>query len=359
MSARAAFLLPDIGGGGAERLTLDLMQGFLARGAEVDLVLQAGAGEFLPLVPAGVRIVDLAAPRLRSLAGPLRRYYRAERPAAVLAAMWPLTSVALLAAAGLSERPRVVVADHCALVAQYSGSAKTTAALRASVWASYRFADAVVAVSDGLGGEIAALAGLERSRVHTIWNPIPPPLRSGSEASWGNLPGKRILSVGSLKAAKNFPLLIRAFAQLAALREAVLAIVGEGAERPALEALVGELGLAGRVLLPGFTPTPGDWYESADLFALTSDYEGFGNVLAEALHCGLPVVATDCAYGPAEVLGHGRWGRLTPVGNEAALAAALTETLDAPLDAPAQRARAAEFSVERAVEAYWQAMLVP
>lgn len=356
MSRRAAFLLPDMGGGGAERLTLDLMAGFLTRGAEVDLVLQAEAGEFLPLVPKGVRIVDLATPRLRNVAGPLRRYYRAERPDAVLAAMWPLTSIAVLAAAGLNKRPRVIVSEHCPLLAQYAASGATRAALRSTVPLTYRFADGVVAISDGLAGEVARLAGLPRQRVEVIGNPIPPPLRSGRLAGWGGHPGKRILSVGSLKAVKNFPLLLRAFARLARDREAVLAIIGEGGERSALEALARALGIADRVLLPGFTATPGDWYASADLFALTSDYEGLGNVLIEAMHCGLPVVATDCPYGPREVLEGERWGQLVPVGDEVALTAAMAGALDAPCDAAAQHARAAEFSVERAVAAYWRLM---
>ena len=105
--------------------------------------------------------------------------------------------------------------------------------------------------------------------------------------------GKRILSIGRLKRQKNFPLLIEAFARLPPALDAGLAIVGEGEERQALEQLVRAKGLEGRVHLPGFSPTPGDWYASADLFVLASDYEGFGNVVVEAFHFGVPVVATE------------------------------------------------------------------
>ncbi len=356
MSRRAAFLLPDMGGGGAERLTLDLMAGFLARGAEVDLVLMARDGAFLPLVPGGARVVDLATPRLRHVPRALRGYLKAEQPGALLAAMWPLTTAALIGTLGMAPRPRLVVADHSALLAQFVEKRATSAALRASVGASYRFADGVVAVSEALAGEVATIAGLPRERVTTIPNPIPVPLCSAGTVDWGATGGARVLAAGSFKAQKNFPLLLRAFASLAQQLPATLTIIGEGPDRAALEAQIAQLDLSGRVLLPGFTSTPGDWYASADLFVLSSNYEGFGNVLVEAMHCGLPVVATDCPHGPAEVLGHGRWGTLVPPGDPTALAVAMHEALAAPVDAAAQCARAAEFSVERAVEAYWSLM---
>lgn len=350
----AAFLLPDMGAGGAERLTIDLMAGFRQRGARVDLVLQQCRGEFLSLIPDGVRIFDLAAPRLRQAIGPLRAYLRAERPQALLAGMWPLTSVAQLTAIALDEAPRLVLSEHCSLRQQYAGQPVTLAKLRASLQ-GYRLADAVVAVSDGLAREIAGLSGLPQAKVTTIHNPIDPPLHSGYQP-WPERSGPRILSVGNLKPSKNFALLIEAFARAARQRAMTLAIVGEGPLRPRLEAQVAALGLDGRVLLPGFTETPGDWYRDADLFALSSDYEGFGNVLVEAMHCGLPVVATDCPYGPREALGQGQWGRLVPPNEPDALADAILAELAAPRNSGAQRARADQFRADRAVAAYWRTL---
>jgi glycosyltransferase involved in cell wall biosynthesis len=352
-----AFLLPDLGGGGAERLTIDLMAGFVARGARVDLVLQHAGGEFFGLVPAGVRVVDLQAPKIRHALRPLRNYLRDERPDALLAAMWPLTVIALLAAAGLPAR--VVVSDHCALVQQYTGQAATLAVMRATIRAAYRFADGIVGVSDGVADEISSIAALPRARVTTIYNPVPPPLTSGAapDALWNGLPGKRILSVGRFKAQKNHALLIAAFARLAEQENAVLAIVGTGELREQLAAQAAALGIADRVLLPGFCATPGDWYASADLFALSSNYEGLPLVLIEALHLGLPIVSTNCPYGPDEIIEHGRWGTLVPVGDAVALADAMIAALRAPADPSAQRARAAEFLVARAVDGYAALML--
>lgn len=354
MSNHIALVLPDLRGGGAERLTIDLARGFLERGARVDLVLLSAEGAFLDMVPDGARIVELGVERLRHAVLPLRRYMQTERPSAVLAAMWPLTSITILAGLGIANRPVIALADHCPLSQQFTGSWLQETMLRTSVRATYPMADAVIGVSAGLSDEIAGLAGIARRRVTTIYNPIPFPLRSKKRntADWGSLAGKRILSVGSFKDAKNFPLLLRAFAPLAEQEKAVLAIVGTGPNHDALRHQAEQLGLGDRLMLPGFSATPGDWYETADMFVLPSNYEGFGNVLVEAMHCGLPVVSTDCPYGPAEILGRGRWGTLVPLNDEKALNAALAADPQQH-DAAAVRKRAAEFSVERAVTAYW------
>lgn len=355
-----ALVLPDLRPGGAERLTIDLARSFRDRGAKVDLVLLKERGEFLAMVPKGVRIVELDVERLRSAVVPLRRYMAREKPDAVLAAMWPLTSLAVLAATALPQRPRVVVSDHCPLDWQYGSNWKSRLALRASIRLAYPSADAIVAVSRGLASELAASAKLPFNRATTIYNPIPPPLRSErARVDWGPASGARILSVGSLKPVKNFPLLLRAFAPLAHAGEAVLAIVGTGPVEAELRTLAAELGLGERLRLPGYSATPGDWYGTADVFALTSDYEGFGNVLVEALHHGLPVVSTDCPYGPSEILERGRWGKLVATGDEAALTAALREAAARAVDRKELRERASFFSVERAADKYWSLLCPP
>lgn len=351
---RVAFLLPDMRSGGAERLTIDLMAGMLERGHTVDLVLQRTEGQFLDLVPDGVRVIGLDAPRIRHAFNPLRRYLRTERPDALIAAMWPLTIMAVLANRFSGGGTRVIVSDHGALLSQYSGRHRTLAALRTSIRLIYPLAHARVGVSRGLAYNLAGLAGMPTDKVSAIYNPVPVPLRSdvSADALWQGRAGKRILTIGSLKPEKNHALLLAAFDRLAASREAVLAIVGTGPIEFELRGEAARRGLADKVLFPGFTATPGDWYAGADLFVLSSDYEGFGNVLVEAMHYGLPVVSTDCPFGPPEILGDGSHGALVPKGDDAALAAAMALALEAPRMADRQRTRAAEFSVERAVAGY-------
>ena len=160
-----------------------------------------------------------------------------------------------------------------------------------------------------------------------------------------------ILGVGRLTQAKDFPTLIRAFALVRKKRAARLMILGEGEERPKLEALVRELGLEREVTLPGFVDNPYKYMKRAAVFVLSSKWEGFGNVLVEAMALGTPVVSTDCPSGPAEILENGRWGRLVPVGDVYALAEAIIETLDEEHH-PDVANRAKDFAVELAVEKY-------
>jgi glycosyltransferase involved in cell wall biosynthesis len=170
-----------------------------------------------------------------------------------------------------------------------------------------------------------------------------------------------VLAAGRLHAQKDFPTLVRAFARLRARIPTRLIILGQAPEpRPGateaaqaeLRALAASLGVARDVDLPGFVANPFAYMTRAGLFALSSAWEGLPTVLVEALACGCPVVSTDCPSGPREILDGGRWGRLVPVGDDVALAEAMELTLAEAPDRAALRARAAEFSVERATDTY-------
>jgi glycosyltransferase involved in cell wall biosynthesis len=154
-----------------------------------------------------------------------------------------------------------------------------------------------------------------------------------------------------MKAVKNHQLLLRAFARLDR-PDARLMFVGDGNGREALLSLARELDVAERVIFAGFRSDPTPFYLTADLFVLSSDYEGFGNVIVEAMACGTPVVSTDCPSGPGEILEGGRYGRLVPVGNAPALAHAIKTALEAPVDRDALVRRASDFAPEIAARRY-------
>jgi len=151
---------------------------------------------------------------------------------------------------------------------------------------------------------------------------------------------------------KDHATALKALAAVRRRTPARLLIVGEGDERAGIEALAAEQGLAEAVIFAGFHPAPHSYVAEADAFVLSSRTEGLANVLVEALACGTPVVSTDCPTGPREVLDGGRYGRLTPVGDAEALAAAILETLAAPPDREALIARSEDFSIDRAANAY-------
>jgi glycosyltransferase involved in cell wall biosynthesis len=146
--------------------------------------------------------------------------------------------------------------------------------------------------------------------------------------------------------------LIRAVSLLPAAQPWRLAIVGDGPERPALQALARELGVADRIVFTGEISEPFGFMMRARLAVCASVYEGLGNAIIEALACGTPVVSTDCPYGPSEILQGGRYGTLTPVGEALAMTIAIADALHAAPDRAALRARGLNYTAERAAERF-------
>lgn len=358
-SRRIAHILPSLlPFGGVERLMITHATQYLARGFEVDFVFLNEPQDVSDFVPTGARIFDLHVPRLRHSIGPLVRYLRAERPDAVHAAIWPLTSAVAIARSIAQVPSRLVVSDHNPLSIQYAprGFAHRLA-LRASIAMTYPLTDARVTVSGGVADDLAKLSGLSRERFTVIHNPISIAISEDMDvravdAAWRGWEGKRIITVGRLKTQKNHALLIRAFKRLLGRMDARLMILGVGELAEETAARVASAGLANKVLMPGQVDDPIPFYRSADLFVLSSDYEGFGNVIIEALACGLPVVSTDCPGGPAEILEYGRYGRLVPVGDEAALESAMMAALSEPVDSEKLKSRAADFAPGIVTEKY-------
>lgn len=357
-----ALLLPDLRGGGVERIRIELAREFVRLGHPVEFVLMRADGDFLSEAQAEFSVIDLQAPRARQVVPALARYLRQARPTALLAAMWPLTVLAPVAAWVAGYRGSVAVSEHCVLSAQYRDWGRLhRLALRASIFAGYRFASARIGVSQGVCADMARLSLMTPSRMTTIHNPVrvlPSPAADAldqADALWGVPSGRRILTVGSFKDQKNHPLLLRSFAQMGDAG-ARLMILGQGANEDGLRALAADLGIAAQVIFPGFHADPAPFYASADLFVLSSDNEGFGNVIVEALSFGLPVVSTDCPAGPAEILDGGRFGRLVPVGDAPALARAMAAALAEPADQDLLKRRAADFSPEIAARSYLSAL---
>lgn len=227
----------------------------------------------------------------------------------------------------------------------------------------YPRADEIVTISDGVAQDLAGVTGMDASEFTTIYNPAySPKIRERAETPVDNewlTDDSRdvVVSVGSLKPAKDFPTLIRALSRLRDRSDAHLIILGEGDERAKLDDLVTELGLEKRVSFPGFVRNPYSHLGRADVFALSSAWEGFGNVIVEAMGCGTPVVCTDCPGGPAEILNNGEYGPLVPVGDATAMAEAIQKMLDDPTNPDLLATRARDFSVEKIVDQYEELLL--
>ena len=329
----------------------------------VDLVLAIETQEKLDVIPSGVRVVSLRAPNLRRCLPRLVRYLRSERPRAVVASMWPFTSLCVVATALARSNATLAVMDHNMLSIQYGSRSKASRiVLRSSLALTYRLADVRIAVSRGVADDVAGLAGISPGRVSVQYNP----LSIGSnhdvgtdvaERAWQGWPGPRVLTVGRFKEQKNHRLLIDAFGRvLLSIPDAKLMIVGVGPLAASTAAYARTRGLADRVIFPGQFDDLVPFYRAADLFVLSSDFEGFGNVIVEALAFGLPVVSTDCQSGPSEILAAGRYGRLVPVGDAGALAEAVTDGLTREHDRSELMRRAADFSRQAAADALIQSL---
>ena len=360
---RIALLFSSFRAGGIERVMLNLAEGFLARGASVDLVVMSARGDLESLVPKGANVVDLESGRaLRSLSR-IVEYLRNRRPDALLASQTHLNLVAIWARAWARIPVRLIVSEHIAADAAAQNGSWKERWFPTGARLFYRKADGLVAVSHATADRFAAATGLPRTMARVIYNPIVTPTLIAQATSELDHPWFAqseppvILSVGRLTRQKDHETLVRAFALLRKSTPARLVVLGEGAERPNLERLIGRLGLEREVQLPGFVLNPFAYMARAQLFALSSRWEGLPSVLVEAMACGAPVVSTDCPTGPAEILKDGLFGRLTPVGDAEALADAMLRTLKDPPDAGALRARGAEFSRNRAVEQYLDALL--
>ena len=355
---RIAILLPDLRLGGVERVRLLLANEFIKRGLKVDLLLGQATGDLLNQIPDGCRSVTLDAPRLRWALPALRSYLAREKPAGLLASVWPLTGIACLALR-LSRAPcALVVSEHNDLRLVPALTRAEKAMLRLFGPWFYAPASRVIAVSQGVADSLQDCARLRRTKMRVIHNPVRPPNLRPLPAEdqplidWWEAGGPRLLTIGSLKPQKAHDVLLRAIAALDSHPNARLMILGEGPLRLETERLAAQLGLDKRVRLPGSRVDPDRFLEKADLFVLSSSWEGFGNVLVEAMACGTPVLSTDCMSGPREILADGALGGLVPPGDPRALAQGIAQALANPSDPTRLKQRAGEFSVATAADAY-------
>jgi glycosyltransferase involved in cell wall biosynthesis len=355
--SHVAFYLPSLHGGGAERFALLLTGELLRRGLRVDYLLGRFTGALAAELPAGVRVTELGSVSFARKFPGACRYLCRERPQAVITSLDPSNVIGL--ARWFTGAPsRVVMVLHNTLSEEMRLHARVRQRVFRVMRHLYVLADDFVAVSEGTAGDTAELAPRIRARLHVIYNPVVhdgllAAARTPVDHPWFR-PGEPpvILGAGRLERQKDFPTLIRAFRVVRDRRPARLVILGTGPEREYLLAEVRRLGLEGHVALPGFVPNPSAWMARAAVFALSSVWEGLGNVVIEALAVGTPVVSTDCPHGPREILGGGRYGRLVRVGDADALAAALLATLDEPRCPEVLAARGRQYSVASAADAY-------
>lgn len=400
---RVALVFGSFRGGGVARVMLRLAGALTDRGVDTHLIVGRCKGELIGEVPTRatvhalthgstvgtyarilradhraacglLRAVGSGQPvttKLRFLAS-LQGTLAALRPDAVLAATAPFNMISLWANTLNGGSARVIITEHNILTRPDRGEESWRYGLPpALLGAVYPRADAIVGVSTGVAEDLRSAAGLDAGQISVVYNPVFDQTlakRASEPVShpWfadGESPV--IIGVGKLYApGKNFAMLIRAFAHVRQQRPSRLIILGDtkgaAVDDPVLPEVLNlpqQLGIADDVAFPGFVDNPFAWMRRSKVFALSSRWEGLPLVLIEALATGCPVVSTDCPHGPREILEDGRYGPLVPVGDDAALAAAIVATLDAPPGVDLLRQRASAFTVENSIEGYLRLML--
>ena len=355
-----AVFLQDFAGGGAERVAVTLANGLHRNGHNVVFVVVRNDGPFRDRIDPEISVVELKTDRTAAAPFELSRIIGSLRPDIILSHMTHVNVAAILAGLLSGYAQRTVVVEHNQFDKNYAIQKSRAVKLAyKAVKYLYPSAGALVSVSEGVEKTLRTAAGVDHNESYVIYNPVVHEnLVSASheqpDHSW--LQGSRqvptIVSVGSLTEQKDYPNLLHALRILNDKVPVRAIILGEGEERPNLEALIRDLNLTDVVDMPGFVKNPYAYMRSADVFALPSRWEGLPTVVIEALACGARIVSTDCPSGPREILMNGKFGKLVPVDNAMELAHGIVSALKNPVPEHQLMARANMYGMRNALESY-------
>jgi glycosyltransferase involved in cell wall biosynthesis len=366
---KVLFFISSLDGGGAERVMVNLLGNIEGSRIEPVLVLlyPAATSPYREYLSENIRIIVVERStnsffeKIKQFILFIRSVHK-ERPRILLSMLTHNNLMALCA--GILLRIRVIVCEHITLgedIKTEEGKRMLGVPVAPLVKILYGYADRVIAVSEGIKRNLIEEFRIPARKIRVIYNPID----SAAITELSTIPPEHpffqgrapvVMGAGRLVTQKRFDILIKAFSSVAKEMDARLIILGEGPGREALQKLVRDLGMEDKVSLAGFHGNPYQFLSRADVFVLSSGYEGLPMVILEAMACGVPVISTDCRSGPREILQNGRCGLLVPVGDEAALSKGIVTLLrDRTLRenfSKAGKERAKDFSVSEVIAQY-------
>lgn len=361
---RIAFIMAELGTGGIARVRVNLTRELVERGIDVDLVMGRARGPFLAQLDARVHVHVLGSSHALLGLPRLAAYLWRRSPDVVVCEKLRVNLAAHRACALVGRSPPIFAEIHGVLSHKLEGEnlrGRKKHSKYRDIAKAYPRNAGFLPVSTGIAVDLVAGFGVPREKVHVVHNPVVTDMmmamaREAVDHPW--LVDKVVpvvVGVGRLEPQKDFATLIQAFARMQGKTPCRLLILGEGSERAQLQAMIDAQGLASCVDLHGFVDNPYAYVARSDVFVLSSKWEGFGNVIVEAMAMGVPVVSTDCPAGPSEILDGGRHGRLVPVGDVEAMAEAIDGTLRGEPDRSALIEEAMKYTPSACANEYLSA----
>ncbi|NDK55589.1 glycosyltransferase [Pontibacter fetidus] len=356
---KIAFFFRRLNQGGIQRMILNCAEYLAHNGHDISVILIKKEGEYLDILDPKVRLITFGNTKANSLYKSFKAILENYKFDILFTASPPLNIFAIVCKLLTGTRTKIVISERNNTLSLFLNNRLSFSKVTfLGIPLFYRFADSIVAVSKGLSQRLATIALIPEKRINTIYNPaytdsLSQHMHDTIDHPWLVFKQQPVLvNVARLTKAKNHLLLIRAVARVLKNRNIKLLIVGDGPLKEMLQQEINQLGLQEHIELVGFQLNPVSWIAKADLFVLSSDYEGFGNVIVEALATGITIVSTNCDFGPPEIINNGEFGYLAAVGSEEDLAAQIEHALDNPMAKEKQIKRAKDFHVDLIMQKY-------
>jgi len=357
---KVGLFFPTFNGGGAERMMVNLAKGLHKQGISVVIYVVNNVGPYIEEVPVGVEIISYNAKRgVKSVIHKIRKTLKHDGLTDLISTPMHLNAAVGMASIGLKTKPNLIFREANTPSKALEG--KLSQLFYSSV---YTLADKYVAVSEGVKVDMVEFFKLSKEKVSVVYNPVVDDdifvkmAEEIPENTWFQDSATAvILGIGSFTPQKGFEDLIDAFLLTRAKYNCRLVILGDKKVGSSyfefIKDKIDKSDYREDILLPGFVNNPFKYLSNADVFVLSSKYEGLPGVLIQALACGCSVVSTDCPSGPREVLNNGEFGALVEVGNVKALSDELCKVLKSPNNNKEYlQKRALEFSVKNSVKGY-------
>ncbi len=349
----------DLGFGGTEKVIVSLANYFSLLGRKVTILTLSDRNDFAAFLQPEIKIVSLKVDKIKLALPKLIHFIMKNKFDNFFSNVWPLTSVSFIVRI-FSPKTKLLFVEHCNISMQFQNRSYLFKLFqKISISLFYKFAHHVIAVSIGVKEDLMGM-NVKKDKIQVIYNPVI--TKSLKEENISNLAIKnwtkskhnKLIAVGEFKAQKNFLNLVEAiyFAKSSLNLDLSLLILGDGEQMPYISSQIKKMDLEENIFLAGWVNDPLPYYNLADLFVLSSDYEGFGVVIVEAMSCGLNIVSTDCKSGPSEILMNGDLGTLCRVNDPESLANSIMHALKHPHDQDTLVRRSEDFSEKKIGKLY-------